>query len=434
MNPPTATSAALAPGTAVRPAVDDDIAAIVRLLEQARAAGELPLELADMVSDLRDRSSTLVATVGDVVVGAILTRLEGDVGRVVAIVISPEWRHRGVGSGLLERAETQLLRAGARKIVALMSDGQIGATALTNRGFRSTPGLVRFEKTESFEPSSWSVLERWGGERVAPARWHEFSGLRQQREVVEERVLAPLMESELASQFGVVPPSTMLLFGPPGTGKTSFAKALAGRLGWPFVELLPSKLGAEGLAMMADEINRAFDELLSVEHVVVFIDEVDDIASSRAERPDAQAVVNELLKAIVRVREAPGRLLVCATNSIGALDPAVVRPGRFDLVLPVGPPDAASRVALLSGMVDAIPMSEVDSDDLAVETEGLTPADIASVVQRAASEAFAEARNGNAQARLTTARIRRAVNAAVPTISREGLLAFRDETERFSRY
>ncbi len=65
-----------------------------------------------------------------------------------------------------------------------------------------------------------------------------------QRDIVEQRLLAPLIETELASHFGVVAPSAMLLFGPPGTGKTSFAKAIAGRLGWPFVELLPSKLGA----------------------------------------------------------------------------------------------------------------------------------------------------------------------------------------------
>ena len=79
--------------------------------------------------------------------------------------------------------------------------------------------------------------------------------------------------------------------------------------------------------MMADELHNAFEELLSLEHAVIFIDEVDDIASSRAERPESQAVVNELLKAVVRIREAGGRLLVCATNSIGSLDPAVVRPG-----------------------------------------------------------------------------------------------------------
>jgi hypothetical protein len=129
----------------------------------------------------------------------------------------------------------------------------------------------------------------------------------------------------------------MLLFGPPGTGKTSFAKAVAGRLGWPFVEILPSKLGAEGLAMMADELHNAFEELLSLEHAVIFIDEVDDIASSRAERPESQAVVNELLKAVVgyvrpvagcsyapRTRSEALTLLLCAPDGSISFFPSVL--------------------------------------------------------------------------------------------------------------
>ena len=291
-----------------------------------------------MVADLGADDLTVVAAVENDVVGALIGRLEGETGRILAIVVAPEWRDRRIGASLIEYAESQLFGRGARKVTALIADGRVGSLSLAERGFEAIRGLALYEKAESIEPSAMSVLHRWGGELVPPERWDEFSGLRAQREVVDERVLAPLLESDLAERFGVVPPTTMLLFGPPGTGKTSFAKAVAGRLGWPFVEILPSKLGAEGLAMMADELHNAFEELLSLEHAVIFIDEVDDIASSRAERPESQAVVNELLKAVVRIREAGGRLLVCATNSIGSLDPAVVRPGRFDLVLPVGPP------------------------------------------------------------------------------------------------
>lgn len=126
-------------------------------------------------------------------------------------------------------------------------------------------------------------------------------------------------------------------------------------------------------------------QLLGLEHVVVFIDEVDDIASSRAARPETQAAVNELLKAMVRVRESPGCLLVCATNSIAALDPAVVRPGRFDLVVPIGPPDAEARLALLRSMLGAIPASDAEPTAIVDHTDGLTPADMASAIQQAAA-------------------------------------------------
>ena len=143
--------------------------------------------------------------------------------------------------------------------------------------------------------------------------------------------------------------------------------------------------------------------------------------------------MNELLKAVVRIREAGGRLLVCATNSIGSLDPAVVRPGRFDLVLPVGPPDSEARAALLGGMLESIQASVVDAADFVEETEGLTPADLASAVQRAASDAFGAARHGEPDAQLDAARLRRAIRATVPTISADALAAFHREADRFQR-
>ena len=417
----------------VRPVDTDDLPAVVTLIERSHRDGDIPFELAGLIPELRVNGSNLVACVGDQVVGVLLTRLDGPTGHIVALAIAPEWRKQGIGSGLIERAESLLLKQGAQRIVALLTAGQVGATALANRGFTATPDLVLYEKDEPLRPTSFSILEAWGGELVAPSRWESFSGLPQQRAVVEERLLAPLLDRRLAERFGVEPPSAMLLFGPPGTGKTSFAKAVAGRLGWPFVELLPSKLGANGSAMMADELHRAFDELLGLDRVVIFIDEVDDIASSRAARPETQAVVNELLKAIVRVRESDGRLLVCATNSVGALDPAVVRPGRFDLLVPVGPPDAQARHALLGQMLAAIPASDVDPDELVAATEGLTPADMQSAIQQAAAEAFSEARAGVVDRRLLADDVLAAFDSITPTISPESRRSFDQEAAVYGR-
>lgn len=417
----------------VRISEANDMPNVIRLIERARSDDTVHVELSEVVADLRSPTTNVVACVGDSIVAVLVGRCEGDIGRIVAIAIAPEWRNKGIGSALIGRAEAAFLKEGCQRIVALLTENQVGAAALVNRGFEVTPNLALYAKDEPLRPTAFSILERWNGELIDQSRWESFSGLTMQRDIVEQRLLAPLIEAELASHFGVVAPSAMLLFGPPGTGKTSFAKAIAGRLGWPFVELLPSKLGAQGAAMMADELGRAFDDLLALEHVVVFIDEVDDIASSRAARPETQAVVNELLKAMVRVRESPGRLLVCATNSIAALDPAVVRPGRFDLVIPIGPPDPDARLALLNDMLGAIPGSAIDPLAMVEATDGLTPADIASAIQKAAAGAFRSVRQGDATATITNSDLIAAIDSTVPTISEAGRIDFAAEAERFSR-
>ncbi len=94
------------------------------------------------------------------------------------------------------------------------------------------------------------LLKEVGGRILPRHLWRNVSGMRREKQLLEERLVTPLAQPEIAERFGVVPPRAVMLFGPPGTGKTTFAKAVASRLNWPFVELFPSRLAhsAGGLA------------------------------------------------------------------------------------------------------------------------------------------------------------------------------------------
>jgi SpoVK/Ycf46/Vps4 family AAA+-type ATPase len=227
-------------------------------------------------------------------------------------------------------------------------------------------------------------------------------------------------------------PATVLLFGPPGTGKTTFAKAIAGRLGWPFIELLPSKLES-GDGSMSAELRTAMSDLLQLDRAVVFIDEFDEIASARENNAATKGVVNELLKMIPAFRSAPGHLLVCATNFVADIDSAVLRPGRFDLVIPIGPPDLGARIAHWQSNLAPLDQRDIDIEKIAKMTEGYTPGDVELAAQRAAAAAFDRIREGKEPLYVTSEDLEAAVARTRPSVTEEIRQRFADEAERFAR-
>jgi SpoVK/Ycf46/Vps4 family AAA+-type ATPase len=253
-----------------------------------------------------------------------------------------------------------------------------------------------------------------------------------EKNLIENRIIAPLADPELAAKIGVHAPSAVMLFGPPGTGKTTFARAIAGRLGWPFVELLPSKLDS-GEMSLAAELRNALTELLKLENIVVFIDEVDEIATARTESPGTRGVVNELLKMIPSFRTPSGHLLVCATNFVNNIDPAVLRPGRFDLVIPIGPPDEAARLALWTKILKRLDTQEIKIAELVSATEGFTPGDIDLASQRAASIAFDRARKGEQPSQITAQDLMQSISRTNASITSQIAQQFADESIRFGR-
>ena len=323
----------------IRDFAPEDLEAAIRLDTASAMTGQRPLfEVCDLVSSLQERHPTVVAVAGGDVVGVAASRIDDDRAWVLRLSLDPRWRGLGMGSALLAELEHRLLTHGVRRITALLPQGETGTAAFLNSGFVPRENIAHFDKHETVSPRSAAILARLGG-TIPPARlWEHIAGMSDEKGLIDRRIVLPHSRPEQAAEHGVVPPRAIVLFGPPGTGKTTFARAIASRLAWPFVELFSSQLGV-GTGDLATGLNDAFTTLDELENVAVFIDEVEDVAARR--RPESRsttAVVNELLKCLVRFRDRPGRLLVCATNSVRELDPAFLRHGRFDCVIPIGPP------------------------------------------------------------------------------------------------
>lgn len=269
---------------------------------------------------------------------------------------------------------------------------------------------------------------------ISPQVWESIAGMENERRLIETKILLPLLHSELAQKHGVVPPKAILLFGPPGTGKTLFARGIAGRLGWSFVEVGISELMAEGASRQALLLREVFRHLQGVEKAVIFFDEFEALAL-RPERagPRERILASEMLKQMPRFRASQEVLLICATNNIEHLTPALLRPGRFDYILPMGPMDVAAREEVFLHYLKRLHQGEMDLSLVAARAEYYTPADIEAVCATVAQLAFEEELATGQDRRVTTQDLLMAVDGHRPTLSREDLERFRADIQRYCR-
>ncbi|NRG41059.1 GNAT family N-acetyltransferase [Rathayibacter sp. VKM Ac-2835] len=379
-------------GWRVRDYHPEDVDRILRLWEQVNGPEVEPVyNLAEVLASCA-QDHAVVAVVGDQVVGAAVGRTAHAQGWVVFLGTTPELRGQGIGSSLLAALEARMAPEGISVLSALMPAAETRTGAFVHQGFVLKQNLHYFERRIPVQREELKLLAELGGRLLPRGLWDEVSGMTSEKEMLERRLVMPLAQPELAEQFGVAPPRAVVLFGPPGTGKTTFAKAIASRLEWSFVEVFPSRLAAAP-GGLAGALRDTFTTIAELERAVVFIDEVEEIASHRQGEPPSptQGVTNELLKIIPAFREQPDRLLICATNFIRSLDSAFLRHGRFDYVVPIGLPDVGARTAIWERYIPQTAAGTVDIDLLAARTEGFSPADIEYAARRASQSALESA-------------------------------------------
>lgn len=369
----------------------EDIDAVLRLWEDTRTNGEPVYGLSEVIACCQE-DYAVVAVHDERVIGAAVGRAAHAQGWIVFVATQRDWQDRGVGKTMLAALERRMVGLGLQKLSVLLPDSAVRVNAFSDQGFVAKKNLRYFERQLPIQRKEFDTLSELGGRLLPRGLWEEIGGMQAEKELLERRLVLPLANADFASQYGVIPPSAVVLFGPPGTGKTTFAKAIASRLEWSFVEVFPSRLAADA-AGLAGALRQTFLKIDELEHAVVFIDEVEEIAVQRGGEPPSalQGVTNELLKIIPSFRDQPNRLLVCATNFIRALDTAFLRHGRFDYVMPIGLPDAQARASIWARYLPETVRHGIDIALLVERSDGFSPADIEYAARKASQSALEEA-------------------------------------------
>ena len=228
-------------------------------------------------------------------------------------------------------------------------------------------------------------------EEVGGVTYEDIGGLHEELQRIREMVELPLKHPELFRHLGIEPPKGVILWGPPGCGKTLIAKAIANETGAHFISIngpeIMSKFYGESEARLREIFKEAEENAPSI----IFIDELDAIAPKRSEVTGEveRRVVSQLLTLMDGLKSRGQVIVIGATNRIDAVDPALRRPGRFDREIRIGVPDRNGRKEILQIHTRRMPLADdVDLDELANITHGFTGADLAALCREAAMNAL----------------------------------------------
>jgi len=224
--------------------------------------------------------------------------------------------------------------------------------------------------------------------QVPNVRWEDVGGLDAARERLREGVELPLKDPDAFRRLGIRPAKGFLLYGPPGTGKTLLAKATAREAQANFIATKSSDLLSKWYGESEQQITRLFSRARQVAPTVLFIDELDSLVPARGgglgEPQVTERVVNTILAEMDGLEELQSVVVIGATNRPNLIDPALLRPGRFDELIYVPVPDEKGRRRILGIHTESMPLAaDVDLDSLAARTPRFTGADLEDLARRA---------------------------------------------------
>jgi len=228
---------------------------------------------------------------------------------------------------------------------------------------------------------------------IPKVKWEDVGGLEEVKQALKEAVELPLKNPECFKRLGIRPPRGILLYGPPGCGKTYIVKALANESGTNFIAVK----GPEILTMWVGESERKLREVFKrakqVAPAIILFDEIDALAPKRGIEMGARVteqIVSQLLTEMSGIEEMEGVVVIGTTNRPDIVDPALLRPGRFDRLIYVPAPDEKTRLEILKVHTRGMPLKNVSLEKLAKDTDGYSGADLEALSREAAMFALRE--------------------------------------------
>jgi len=267
---------------------------------------------------------------------------------------------------------------------------------------------------------------------IPKVAWEDIGGLNEVKKALKEVVELPITDPAEFVRVGIKPIKGVLLYGPPGTGKTLIAKAIANESHANFITIKGPEIISKWVGESEKAIRQIFKKAKQAAPSIVFLDEIDAIAVRRGSMSDSgvtERVVNQILTSMDGLESLEGVVVIGATNRADLIDSALLRPGRFDRVIFVPPPDEKERLAILQIHTRSMPLaSDVPLNELARKMDGYVGADILGVCREAGLSAIRSKSEKVARSDFDSA-----MKAVPPSIDTETIKYYENMSKQLSK-